>query len=241
MVHVISRHIWRARKPKPGKVQYTVPLSERKYLFAHYLGEEDAKPDRLGQLQWVQRYHQDYNNWSDIGYNFVIDQDGRIYEGRGRDVVGAHCPKFNRNGIGVLFMMGDDDELSDDAKLAFRALHHELETQKGGKLILKGHRDGKSTACPGENVYAWVTAGAPAPNSAIVPPVVRPKPKEPLNTMVIMKGKAVQAYLTDGLTTKRWIKSGETVQAMRLDGFRYVEGDEYESVLQPLNEGPPIT
>lgn len=236
MVHIISRHIWRARKPT--KPQFTVPLSERKYLFAHYLGEEDAKPDRLAQLQWVQRFHQDYNKWSDIGYNFVIDQDGRIYEGRGRDAVGAHCPGFNRNGIGVLFMMGDNDEPSEDAKQAFVALHKDLENTKGGTLKLKGHRDGKSTACPGESLYAWVTAGAPVAKSSLTKPIT---PKEPKDmAAVIMKGTAQQAYLTDGLTTKRWIKSSETVQAMRLDGFRFVDGPEYTSVLEALNEGPPI-
>ena len=44
--------------------------------------------------------------WDDIGYNFVIGGDGRVYEGRGWDRVGAHTKGWNS--ISVSFaVMGD--------------------------------------------------------------------------------------------------------------------------------------
>lgn len=42
----------------------------------------------------------DVNGWSDIGYNFVVGEDGLVYEGRGWSTVGAHAPNFNSNSIG---------------------------------------------------------------------------------------------------------------------------------------------
>jgi hypothetical protein len=44
----------------------------------------------------------DTNGWADIGYSFGVGEDGRIYEGRGWDRVGAHTSGYNSNGIGKL-------------------------------------------------------------------------------------------------------------------------------------------
>lgn len=41
------------------------------------------------------------NKWSDIGYNFVVGEDGNVYEGRGWDKIGAHAPSYNSKSIGI--------------------------------------------------------------------------------------------------------------------------------------------
>ena len=38
--------------------------------------------------------------WNDIGYTFLVGEDGNVYEGRGWDIVGAHCPWYNFRSIG---------------------------------------------------------------------------------------------------------------------------------------------
>ena len=42
--------------------------------------------------------------WSDIGYSFLIGGDGRVYEGRGWERVGAHTGGYNSRGYGVSFI-----------------------------------------------------------------------------------------------------------------------------------------
>ena len=43
------------------------------------------------EVRKVQDFHMGPGrNWWDIGYNFLIGEDGRIYEGRGFDAQGAH-------------------------------------------------------------------------------------------------------------------------------------------------------
>lgn len=40
-------------------------------------------------------------NWGDIGYNFVVGEDGNIYEGRGWSKHGAHSVSYNSKSIGI--------------------------------------------------------------------------------------------------------------------------------------------
>ena len=47
-----------------------------------------------------------HNNWSDIGYNFLVGEDGNIYEGRGWMKRGAHAPDYNSESIGIC-VIGD--------------------------------------------------------------------------------------------------------------------------------------
>lgn len=45
----------------------------------------------------------DSNGWDDIGYSFIVGEDGNVYEGRGWRRVGAHAPNYNSNSIGFEF------------------------------------------------------------------------------------------------------------------------------------------
>lgn len=57
-------------------------------------------------MRKMQDMHQLQNKWNDIGYSFAIGGDGRIYRGRGYNVVGAHAPKYNDKSIGIC-LIGD--------------------------------------------------------------------------------------------------------------------------------------
>jgi peptidoglycan recognition protein len=51
-----------------------------------------------------QNHHMDTNGWPDIGYNFLVGEDGNVYKGRGWTRAGAHAPGYNYNSIGVCFI-----------------------------------------------------------------------------------------------------------------------------------------
>jgi hypothetical protein len=65
-------------------------------------------------------YHVNGNGWCDIGYNFLVDRFGRLWEGRygGMDkaVIGSHTGGFNRDSFGVS-MIGDFSSLTPNASI----------------------------------------------------------------------------------------------------------------------------
>ena len=118
-------------------------------------------------------YHTQVNNWSDIGYNYLIAQNGVIYKGRDPDVYeqdevqGAHFCGLNSNTMGVC-LLGNYATATPGEQI-LKGLRELLEWKlfkddldpvgkedKGSlKLlpVIAGHRDGCATECPGDHVY----------------------------------------------------------------------------------------
>ena len=48
----------------------------------------------------------DTKHWDDIGYNFLVGEDGNVYVGRGWGARGAHSVKYNAKSIGIC-IIGD--------------------------------------------------------------------------------------------------------------------------------------
>lgn len=72
----------------------------------HTASSNSYAPSQVpGILRSIQAYHMDARGWSDIGYNFLVDRFGGIWEGRGggmgRAVIGAHAAGFNTGSVGV--------------------------------------------------------------------------------------------------------------------------------------------
>jgi hypothetical protein len=127
-------------------------------------------------------YHVRGNGWNDIGYNFLVDTAGRVYEGRyggvGRNVVGAHTGGFN-SGTFAIALIGDFSKSPPPAAqlaaveqlLAWRldVAHADPsgrstlvsagnERYTKGKAVafatISAHRDAGLTDCPGDALYA---------------------------------------------------------------------------------------
>ncbi|PVC91405.1 hypothetical protein DBP19_16415 [Streptomyces sp. CS090A] len=163
-VKIISRATWGAapwdNDPRSDGPAY-VPLSSRREFFVHYDGAHHVGRTGYAVPRAIEAQHL-AQGWSGVGYHFVVDQAGNIYEGRGWTRTGAHCPGFNVSGIGVQIAVGGDQEPSEAALAACRALYDEACQRTGRTLAKRGHRDGIATLCPGPRLYAWVQAGMPA-------------------------------------------------------------------------------
>ncbi|EDW06180.1 peptidoglycan-recognition protein SA [Drosophila mojavensis] len=68
-------------------------------------------------LQGMQAYHQTQLDYYDIGYNFLIGNDGLVYEGTGWGVRGSHTYGYNANGTGIAFIGNFVDKLPSAAAL----------------------------------------------------------------------------------------------------------------------------
>jgi N-acetylmuramoyl-L-alanine amidase-like protein len=122
-------------------------------------------------------YHVRSNGWNDIGYNFLVDKCGTVFEGRAggtaRPVHGAHTLGFNTDTTGIALLGTHTATTPTHAALrgAGRTAAWKLGltgvgptgkvelTQEPSQLKktfkkISGHRDGVATECPGERLYA---------------------------------------------------------------------------------------
>lgn len=54
----------------------------------------------IERVKSIQYFHQHDRGWDDIGYHFLVGENGKIYEGRGWDRQGAHSPGWNNDAYG---------------------------------------------------------------------------------------------------------------------------------------------
>lgn len=140
-----------------------------------------------GLLRGMYWYHTESLGWADIGYNFLIDRFGRIWEGRAGGAVtnvrGAHTLGFNHQSFGVS-LIGNFDRVR-PSRAAIRSLvrlgawklDYYRVTQVTGSTttvsqgsdlfaagatvvlpVIDGHRQTNQTACPGRYLYAKLPA-----------------------------------------------------------------------------------
>jgi N-acetylmuramoyl-L-alanine amidase-like protein/VCBS repeat protein len=122
-------------------------------------------------IRGIYAFHVNGRGWNDIGYNFLVDRFGRIWEGRyggiTRPVVGAHTRDYNSNSF-AMSAIGDYDVAHVPSAIvsAYERLFAWKLTLHGipaiGTVVLNGHRinrisghrDVGATACPGRYLYA---------------------------------------------------------------------------------------
>ena len=157
-------------------------------------------------MRGIYAYHTQSRGWRDLGYNFIVDRFGRIWEGRyggvSRAVVGAHTSGYNEQSF-AMSALGNYETASPPsavlnayAKLfAWKLSMYNIRADDARVYVknkyfkaISGHRDAGSTACPGRYLYAKLpsirTATQKLQNAAqqtTPPPAPEPKPEPPSN------------------------------------------------------------
>jgi hypothetical protein len=135
-------------------------------------------------IRSIYAYHVKSNGWNDIGYNYLVDRFGRVWEGRyggiARAVLGAHTGGFNTDSFGAaligtyttapptpatltaleqLFAWKLGSNYRDPAATAtLRSAGGSTTKYAAGVqhafAVVSGHRDAGNTTCPGDATYA---------------------------------------------------------------------------------------
>jgi hypothetical protein len=179
---IITRAQWGANEKirrKDPKIADDVHLA----IVHHTAGSNSySRSQSAAIVRAIEVYHVLGNGWDDIGYNFLVDKYGQVFEGRWggmeKAVVGAHAMGFNYGSVGVALMgnyngagLTAPERASLVKLLAWRLdLAHvdplsrvtrvstgNPKYSRGDSVLLRaisGHRDAYPTSCPGSNVYA---------------------------------------------------------------------------------------
>jgi len=167
--NAIPQSEWRAGLPEPS---YSRSFTDVEHVIVHHSAGSNTATDYTQVIRDIYIYHTESNGWSDIGYNFVIAQNGDLYAARDPDggeqdnVIGAHFCGSNGSTMGIC-LMGNYETAEPTQEtwntlenlVAYKLNKESLDPQLYSEHPLgyigniAGHRDGCSTSCPGENVY----------------------------------------------------------------------------------------
>lgn len=174
-----DRLCWSPQENHPAQSN---PVStDPSHIIVHHSGDNLVWPVGTDFKLVVQAYwdqHVNTNGWADIGYNWLIDRNGVIYEGRGDGVRGAHFSCMNQSTTGICLIGNFELEFPSQAALnklkdltAWEASDKNLDVLAASRhsssqldlFHVSGHRDGNTspapqscasgTVCPGENLY----------------------------------------------------------------------------------------
>lgn len=180
---IIPRSAWGGDTIKPRAAP---EIGDVQVAFVHHtVSANDYGPqDSAGIVLGMAKYHRDVNGWNDLGYNFVVDRYGQIFEGRAggidQAIVGAQAQGYNSHSTGIANIgtftdVGQTPEAIEamarliawkmtlhgapvTGTVVLDSLGGSLNRYRSGTPVtlnrIAGHRDGDATECPGDALYA---------------------------------------------------------------------------------------
>ena len=162
---ILRRQQWNARAPRVANLTPLKGAWSR--ITVHHSAESTSDPrggsleDSAATVRIIQKYHMDDpgHRWGDIGYHFLIDGAGRIFEGRELEWQGAHAGGSNNHqNIGIC-MLGDFERRA-PTEAALKSLQVLLDDLRGRYRIpaerVAPHSTYGTTRCPGPALTAWL-------------------------------------------------------------------------------------
>ena len=248
--YIISRAAWGADESlrfKNGVEVWPVERRTPLVMIVHHSETENVyNANPATDVRSIYYYHAVTKGWGDIGYNYLVDWKGNIYEGRygGDGVVGGHAYQYNYGSIGICLIGSFKTVQPSQAQLA--SLIHLLAWKADTKSInplakryfvdranvacISGHRDVIDTTCPGDAAYGDLTSirqqvagGLTAPTQA---------PANVLQSVVfsprtVAGGQVLRVDMTVKNTTGAVLKSAGQGP---VPGYMYTEGQDFNSV-----------
>jgi hypothetical protein len=154
------RHEWTMIPPNPARLRLALP-NRYSRITLHHTGTDvvtaTSEPAVMRCLDSVLGGHL-HRNFGDVGYHFLIDYAGRIWEGRSLAYWGAHVANHNEQNIGIVLLGNFERQRPSRAQLQSmehltHLLRHHYSIRRGQVF---GHIDLGRTLCPGKHLYPRV-------------------------------------------------------------------------------------
>lgn len=144
------------------------PKLVRKHTITHITLHHQGEPfpqgkDPVQYLRNLQTWSRNTKHWADIPYHYIIDLDGKIYEGRDINYAGDTNTEYDPTGHALIEVVGNFEEVEPNQKqldavvdlMAMLAAKYHVPVER-----IASHRDfSAQTVCPGANLYRYVQQG----------------------------------------------------------------------------------
>ena len=157
----LSRSNWTSEGPIRSKVNMMNGIS---MITVHHEGwkvvdftDKSATQDRIETIRTV---HVRDRGWGDIGYHFIVDRAGRIWEGRPIEYQGAHVSENNEHNVGILVLGNFEKQSPSNAQLQtlFSTTLKLKQMYRVQTKLVRSHQEIKPTSCPGANLQKRMDA-----------------------------------------------------------------------------------
>jgi len=159
---VIARRHWTGARPIAGRVN---PMGRITRLTCHHEGATDSPvyfsdyETTKNRIELIRKFHLS-RGWGDIGYHYIVDRAGRVWEARPVSLQGAHVSENNEHNIGVMCLGNFELQTPSNAQIqALRAIVRQL--RRANAIAVKNvytHQELKPTACPGRSLQPKIAA-----------------------------------------------------------------------------------
>jgi hypothetical protein len=153
---VIPRQSWTREAPRTWLAN---PMGRITRITVHHDGMPPVSirnaQEAAARIDLIRRAHVG-KGWADIGYHYIVDPQGRVWQGRPRNLQGAHVKDYNERNLGIVVLGNFMEQRPTPAATssldrfvlasmrAFRVPLHEIHT----------HRELRPTACPGDTLQS---------------------------------------------------------------------------------------
>lgn len=114
------------------------------------------------QLQGIQREHMHRRGepFADIGYHYIIDPTGQVWEGRSLSLQGAHVAAQNEHNLGIMCMGNFDRQSPTQAQLSTLQRFLSGQMRRYGVPVNRvyTHRELGKSSCPGNNLQRYMVS-----------------------------------------------------------------------------------
>jgi hypothetical protein len=160
---ILARAQWGALAPRPTRL--TRATGRWTKITVHHSAEaygpvlDGSTQSSAGAIRRIQQHMMNGLDYGDIGYHFLIDPVGRVFEGRSMAWQGAHAAGTNNvENIGVCLLGNFEETRPTQQALATlqSTLDHMRQRYRIPRSGVVAHGDLKNTLCPGRNLAAWL-------------------------------------------------------------------------------------
>lgn len=160
-LRAIPRSFWARSQPIPGRLN---PMEYPDRITVHHEGWTEVNftdvQSTAQRLESIRKSHLERLGAGDIGYHYIIDRAGRLWQGRDLRYQGAHVRDNNHRNIGIMTLGNFDIQQPTGAQ--YQTLHATLRQLMHHYRVpvqhVYTHQELKPTTCPGNSLQRHMIA-----------------------------------------------------------------------------------